>query len=139
MRLEGKRAGKRSGPPGDRGCKRGGDAVYPSDGLVVAATPLLMVERKRWATRALGTRLPTASGWKELAQASALLNYGASLFEMYRRAATFVDKILKGISPAKIPVEQPMHFHCALNLKTAQALGLTIPPHVLLQATEVVQ
>ena len=58
---------------------------------------------------------------------------------MYRRAATFVDKILKGSSPAEIPVEQPMRFDFVINLRTAQALGLAIPPHVLLQATEVIQ
>jgi putative ABC transport system substrate-binding protein len=65
--------------------------------------------------------------------------YGANIEASYRRAAAFVDRILKGAKPADLPVEQPMRFDFVINLKTAQALGLTIPQHVLLQATEVIQ
>jgi len=65
--------------------------------------------------------------------------YGVNIADLHRRAATYVDKILKGATPAELPVEQPREFDFVINLKTAQALGLTIPPHVLLQATEVIQ
>ena len=72
-------------------------------------------------------------------EAGALLAYGPSFAGLYRRAAYYVDRILKGAKPADLPIEQPMTFDFVINLKTAQALGLTIPPHVLLQATEVIQ
>ena len=65
--------------------------------------------------------------------------YGADLLDVHRRSATYVDRILKGSKPADLPVEQPMLFDFVINLRTAQALGLIIPPHVLLQATEVIQ
>jgi len=85
------------------------------------------------------TRIPTMVGNSELVRAGGLLAYGPSVPDMFRRAATYVDKILKGARPADLPVEQPTTFEFVVNLKTAQALGLTIPPSVLLQATEVIQ
>jgi len=85
------------------------------------------------------TRLPTMVGNSELAHAGGLLGYGPSVPTLFRRAATYVDKILKGAQPADLPVEQPTTFDFVINLKTAQALGLTIPQSVLSQATEVIQ
>jgi len=84
-------------------------------------------------------RLPAAYPWKDFVDAGGLMSYGASLTDSCRRAATYVDKILKGAKPADLPVEQPTKFYFAINLKTAKALGLTIPASVLAQATEVIQ
>ena len=84
-------------------------------------------------------RLPAMYGRSTYATAGGLAAYGPSLRNLYASAATQVDKILKGAKPADVPMEQPMRFDSAINLRTAQALGLTIPQHVLLQATEVIQ
>jgi ABC-type uncharacterized transport system substrate-binding protein len=84
-------------------------------------------------------QLPTMCGAWEYAASGCLIAYSANRAALYRRAATYVDKILKGTKPADLPVEQPMKFELVLNLKTAQALGLTIPPHILFQADEVIR
>jgi putative ABC transport system substrate-binding protein len=84
-------------------------------------------------------RLPSVSSRRDFVAAGSLMSYGPSFAAMHRRAAVFVDHILKGASPVDLPVEQPTEFELAINLKTAEALGLTIPPSVLQQATEVVQ
>jgi putative tryptophan/tyrosine transport system substrate-binding protein len=83
-------------------------------------------------------RLPTMSNRRAFVVAGALMSYGPSLPEMNRRAAYYVDRILKGTKPAELPVEQPMRFEFVVNMKTAQALGLTFPNEILLQVTEVV-
>jgi putative tryptophan/tyrosine transport system substrate-binding protein len=84
-------------------------------------------------------RLPGAYPYRELVEAGGLLSYGANLPDLYARAAGHVDKILKGTQPADIPVEQPTRFELVVNLKTAKALGLTIPPAILIQADEVIE
>jgi putative ABC transport system substrate-binding protein len=96
-------------------------------------------ERTRIATLAAQSQMPTIYGHRGYAEAGGLLSYGPNLTELFRRAATFVDKILKGAKPADLPVEQPRKFDLVINLKTADALGLTIPPMVLFQADEVIK
>jgi putative ABC transport system substrate-binding protein len=90
------------------------------------------------ADLSLKYRLPTLMENKEFVEVGGLLSLGLDLVDSYRRAATHVDKILKGANPAEIPMEQPTKFDLLVNLKTARALGITIPPLVLLQATRVI-
>ena len=111
-----------------------------ADALMVLSDPLLMDELLgRVADLATKSRLPAMYDWKMYVEAGGLMSYGTSLPERHRRAATYVDKILKGAKPADLPVEQSTTFELIINLKTAQALGLTIPPSVLFQATEVIR
>jgi putative tryptophan/tyrosine transport system substrate-binding protein len=95
--------------------------------------------RRQLADFALQHRLPMMGSVREHAEAGSLLSYGASQAAMWRRAAHYVDRILKGTAPADLPVEQPTQFELVINLKTAQALGLTIPPTLLFQADEVIR
>jgi putative ABC transport system substrate-binding protein len=107
--------------------------------LLVAADGMFLLHRARIADLAAKTRLPAMYGLREYVDAGGLAVYGPSLRENFRRAATYVDKILKGAKPADLPVEQPTKFELVINLKTAKALGLTIPPSLLLRADEVIQ
>jgi putative tryptophan/tyrosine transport system substrate-binding protein len=110
-----------------------------ADALFLPIAQLLMPQLPLIAQFAAAHRIPAMAFQREFPDAGGLMSYGASIPALYRRAAYYVDKILKGAKPAEIPVEQPTTFAFIINLKTAQALGLTIPPHVLLQATEVLQ
>jgi putative ABC transport system substrate-binding protein len=110
-----------------------------AEGLIVVPSRLTLLNAGQISTFALTHRLPVVSGWGIFARAGGLLAYGPNLDSMVRRAAAYVDKILKGAKPADLPVEQPTTFDFVLNLQTAKALGLTIPQEVLMQATEVVQ
>jgi putative ABC transport system substrate-binding protein len=94
---------------------------------------------QRVAALAMTHQLPTMFGNREAVEAGGLMSYGPNYAEFYRRAATYVVKILKGTTPADLPVEQPMKFELVINLKTAQALGITIPPTFLFLADEVIK
>ena len=100
---------------------------------------MFYAERTRIAELAAQSRQPAIYGAKEFAEAGGLMAYGINIRESFRRAATYVDKILKGAKPADLPVEQPTKFELVINLKTAKALGLTIPPSLLQRADEVIQ
>jgi ABC-type uncharacterized transport system substrate-binding protein len=107
--------------------------------LVVLGDPVFISHRKRIADLAAKRRLPTVSGPKEHAEAGGLMAYGPSFPDMYRRAAYYVDRILKGTKPADLPVEQPTKFEFVINLKTAKQIGLTIPQKVLARADKVIR
>jgi putative tryptophan/tyrosine transport system substrate-binding protein len=107
--------------------------------LIVESSSLLFTSRTRLADLTLKNRLPTMFAQKEYAEAGGLMAYSADFSDLFRRTATFVDKILKGAKPADLPVEQPTKFELVINLKTAKALGVTIPPSLLARADEVIQ
>jgi putative ABC transport system substrate-binding protein len=109
------------------------------DALIMATTSAMLANPARVVRLAADRQLPAMYDRRPYMSAGGLMFYGASAAESYRRAATYVDRILRGANPADLPVEQPREFDFIINLKVAQALGLTIPQHVLLQATEVVQ
>ena len=110
-----------------------------ADALTVLADPMLLSQRARIADLAARSRLPAVFNVRQYAEAGGLLAYGPSLADLFHLAATYVDKILKGARPADLPVEQPTKFELVLNLRTARALGLTIPPPVLARADEIIQ
>jgi ABC-type uncharacterized transport system substrate-binding protein len=107
--------------------------------LYVIEDPLTYGQRRQIADLAAKNRLPSISAFKESVEAGGLMSYGANLADSFRRAATFVDKILKGAKPADLPVEQPTKFELVINLKTAKAIGVTIPQSLLLRADQVIE
>ena len=109
------------------------------DALITLPSSLLYFQHKRIADFAKASGLPAIGPWAEFAEAGGLMSYGLNLPEFYRRAATYVDKILKGTKPGDLPVEQPTQFELVINLKTARALGLTIPQSVLMRADKVIE
>jgi putative tryptophan/tyrosine transport system substrate-binding protein len=110
-----------------------------ADALMVMDSSMLNAHRQRILEFARTHRLPTICGVRPYAEAGCLIAYAPNLGEMFRRAATYVDKILKGAKPGDLPVEQPMTFELVINLKTAEALGLTIPPTLLFQADDIIR
>jgi putative ABC transport system substrate-binding protein len=107
--------------------------------LVVLTSSLFSGNRRQIVEMTEKYRLPAISSFISFAEASTLMAYGPSQPEMFRRAASYVDKILRGVKARDLPVERPSRFELVINLKTAKALGLTIPPSLLVQATEVIQ
>src|SRR5262249_16189649 len=107
--------------------------------LYVVDEPLTMTYRVRINTFALGARLPTIHTLRESVEAGGLMSYGPNVLDLYRRAAQFVDKILRGPKPADIPVQQPTKFDLIVNLTTTKVLGLVIPESFLLRADEVIE
>src|SRR5262249_31354403 len=100
---------------------------------------LIFTNLVRVNTLALGARLPTMHGSREYVEAGGLISYGPNIPDLFRRAADYVDKILRGAKPADLPVEQPTKFDLVLNLTTTKTFGLTIPESFLLRATEVIE
>jgi putative ABC transport system substrate-binding protein len=119
--------------PAFEALKGGADALY------VITDPLMNTFRIRTNTLALGARLPTMYGTREFVEAGGLMSYGSNFADQFRRAAHYVDKILRGAKPGDIPVEQPTKFDLVINLTTAKALGLTMPPSLLARADEVIE
>lgn len=107
--------------------------------LLVMVDAMLVSQRQRVADLAAKHRSPVIYPFREFVEVGGLMSYGASLQDNYRRAATYVDKILKGANPGDLPVEQPTKFELVINLKTATALGITIPPELMLRADEVIR
>jgi putative tryptophan/tyrosine transport system substrate-binding protein len=110
-----------------------------ADALIVPASGLFATHPARIAALAVQSRLPTLGPIREFAEAGCLMTYGPNTAELFRRAALYVDKLLKGAKPADLPVEPPPQFELVINLKTAQALGLTIPPTLRAQADALIQ
>src|SRR5262249_35819475 len=110
-----------------------------ADALYVAIDPLLNTSRKRIGALAIAARLPTMCGIREYVVAGGLASYGPNIPDAFRRAAEYVDKILRGTKPADIPVEQPTKFDPSINLATAKAIGLRLPETFLVRADEVIE
>ena len=110
-----------------------------AEGVLVLTGPVINPQRKQIADLAAKNRLPAIFPFPEYVEAGGLMSYSANIIDLYRRAATYVDKILKGAKPADLPVEQPTKFEFIINLKAAKQIGLTIPPNVLARADKVIR
>jgi len=115
------------------------DLKTKADAVYVAVDQLIVANRPRSLALAVGERLPTIFSERDFVKAGALMSYGPNYSELFRHSADFVDKILRGTKPADIPVEQPTKFELVINLTTAKALGLKIPPSVLARADDVIE
>jgi putative ABC transport system substrate-binding protein len=107
--------------------------------FTVLPTPMFLVERRRIVELAAKSRLPAIFHWSDYVEAGGLMSYGADADDLYRRAATYVDRILKGANPGELPIERPTKFEFIVNLNTAKQIGLTIPPNVLARADRVIK
>jgi putative ABC transport system substrate-binding protein len=112
---------------------------WRANALFVMPYATLLQERTRIAAMTAKQRLPAVYIYRENAVSGGLMSYGADLADQFRRAAVYVDRILKGAKPGDLPIEQPTKFELVINLKTAKALGLTIPPSLLARADEVIE
>jgi putative tryptophan/tyrosine transport system substrate-binding protein len=110
-----------------------------ADGVVVLQDPVLLSARRQVVALSVRHRLPAVYALREFVEVGGLMSYGVNVAHQFRRAAAYVDKILKGAKPADLPVEQPTKFELVINLKTAKALGLTIPQSLLVRADEIIQ
>ena len=110
-----------------------------ADAVVIVANPLTTVYEQVIVEQAIKNRIPSMGEGGRIVRRGALMSYGSDITELYRRAAAYVDKILKGTKPADLPVEQPTKLELVINLKTAKALGLTIPQSLLVRADEIIQ
>ena len=110
-----------------------------ANGIVVAQDPVTFGSRSQVVLLAARSRLPAVYGVREFAEAGGLMSYGPNIADQFRRAAMYVDKILKGAKPGDLPIEQPTKFELVINLKTAKALGLTLPPSLLQRADQVIE
>jgi putative tryptophan/tyrosine transport system substrate-binding protein len=111
----------------------------PVDAVLVLVSPVVISQRTQIAELAVKSRLPAVYPWPEFVEDGGLMTYGPSITDLFRRAATYVDKILKGAKPGDLPVEQPKKFEFIINLKAAKQIGLTIPPNVLARADRVIK
>jgi putative ABC transport system substrate-binding protein len=107
--------------------------------LVLASQTAYSEHGARLGELALKYRLPGMFGFEENVRAGGLMSYSADILDLYRRSAAYIDKILKGVSPADLPIEQPTRFELVINLKTAKALGVEVPPTLLARADEVIE
>ena len=110
-----------------------------AEALIVAADAFFEVQQRQLIKLAVGARLPTISSTREMTEAGCLMSYGQDLSEHYRRAAAYVEKILKGAKPGALPVEQPTVLEFVVNLATARAIGLAIPRSLVLRADRVIE
>jgi putative ABC transport system substrate-binding protein len=110
-----------------------------AEGVIIADDAFFRGQRQQIADLTVKNRMPAITPWREYVAAGGLMSYGQNIADSFRRAATYVDKILKGAKPGELPIEQPTRIHLAINRKTAKALGLTIPQELLLRADEVIE
>ncbi|MBI4204359.1 MAG: ABC transporter substrate-binding protein [Betaproteobacteria bacterium] len=117
----------------------GAAVMRRADALITIRSPLLVINRGRIAELAANSKLPAIYDDREFVEAGGLMSYGTNLADSYRRAAAYVDKLLKGANPAELPVEQPTRFELFVNLKTARQIGLAFPPEILIRADKVIK